>query len=143
MQKRRVKDIFDYELSSKFRSKQDFGTYLSQDRKLSTINIIINLNSSKICSSSQILTKDFFKDVFAERKELLDISEVKHINVPHYPELNVKVIYEHYKNDALLKKFLPDKLAKGRQMDRTFFFNVFNTLYPDQLGEMVQNDRTQ
>jgi hypothetical protein len=49
------------------------------------------------------ITKDFFKDVFAERKKLIKITEIKHINVPHYPELSVKDIYDHYKNDAQLQ----------------------------------------
>ena len=34
MAKRQLKDLFDHELSKKFRSKQDFATYLSEDRKL-------------------------------------------------------------------------------------------------------------
>jgi len=89
------------------------------------------------------VTKDWFKDVFAERKLLLKIADVKHIAVPHYPELSVKDIFEHYKDDELLRKYLPDKFAKGRQIDRTFFFNVFNTLFPGQMTKMIDNARQQ
>ena len=83
------------------------------------------------------ITKDFFKDVFAERKLLLNFAEVKNINVPHYPELCFKDIYEQYKNDPQLKKFLPDNFAKGRQIDRNFFFNVFISLNPEKLAEII------
>lgn len=72
---------------------------------------------------------------------LLKIQDVKQINVPHYKELNVKDIYEHYKSDPKLMKHLPDNFAKGRQIDRTFFFNIFNTLYPEQLATMIQHSR--
>ena len=80
------------------------------------------------------VTKDFFKDVFAGRKELLSNAEVKHINVPHYPELSVRDIYDAYKDDAKLKLYLPAKFAKGRQIDRTYFLNILNTLYPVQVA---------
>jgi hypothetical protein len=58
-----------------------------------------------------------------------------------YPELSIKEIYAHYKSDETLMQYLPDKYAKGRQPDREFFFNVFNTLFPSQLKAMIDNAR--
>ena len=89
------------------------------------------------------VTKDFFKDVFSGRKELLSIAEVKHINIPHYPELSVRDMYEAYKDDPKLKLYLPAKFAKGRQIDRSYFLNVLNTLYPAQVAKMIENARNQ
>lgn len=73
---------------------------------------------------------------------LLPLTDVKHISVPHYPEMNIKHLFSHYKDDESLSKYLPSKFAKGRQVDRTFFFNVFNTIYPKELAKMISNART-
>jgi len=55
----------------------------------------------------------------------------------------VKDIYEHYKDDEQLKQHLPTKFAKGRQIDRAIFFNVFNTLYPVEMAKIINNSRQQ
>ena len=35
------------------------------------------------------MNKDFLKDVFSEKKKLLELNNVKRINVPKYNELSV------------------------------------------------------
>ena len=76
-------------------------------------------------------SKDYLKDLLSERKDCLNVADVKQINVPFYPELNVKDIYDAYKDDKVLSRYLPSGFAKGRQIDRTWFFNVLNSLFPD------------
>jgi hypothetical protein len=34
---------------------------------------------------------------------------------------------------------LPDRMAKGRQIDRTYFFNVLNTLESDKLQQIIRH----
>ena len=32
---------------------------------------------------------------------------------------------------------MPSKLPKGKMMDRDYFFNIFNTLYPEEVKALV------
>ena len=48
-------------------------------------------------------------------------------------------IYNHYKDHHLIKPYVPDRFAKGRQIDRTWFFNIFNTLAPKELKSIIDN----
>ena len=34
---------------------------------------------------------------------------------------------------------LPDRMAKGRQIDRTYFFNVLNTLESEKLQQIIRH----
>jgi hypothetical protein len=34
---------------------------------------------------------------------------------------------------------LPDRMAKGRQIDRTYFFNVLNTLETEKLQQIIRH----
>ena len=85
------------------------------------------------------LNKDMLKGILNGSKSVFNLGEIRHINVPLYEELNVKKIFEHYKEEPLLKPYMPDKMAKGRQIDRTWFFNVFGTIFPQVLHEMIRN----
>jgi hypothetical protein len=40
--------------------------------------------------------KDFLRQVLAEEKELIPLKDVRMTNVPKWPEVNVKTIFEHY-----------------------------------------------
>ena len=43
-----------------------------------------------------MFTKDFAKDVFACRKKLLKLREVKYVAVKKYDELSVKALYDEF-----------------------------------------------
>ena len=34
-------------------------------------------------------------------------------------------------------RFFPDKLPKGRQVDRGYFYNILNTLYPEYVEALI------
>ena len=89
------------------------------------------------------ITKDFLRDVFRELKALFKVTEIKHIVVPHYEEISVTAVFETYKNDEALMKYLPEIRAKGKQLDRTFFFNILNTVYPEVLPAIIASSREQ
>ena len=38
-----------------------------------------------------------------------------------------------------MKPYFPDKLSKGKQMDKTYFFNVVNTLYEEELRAILDH----
>ena len=47
-----------------------------------------------------VVNKDFLKDVFAGRKQLLEKAQVKYVQVPHYDELSVRRLWPDLKKDA-------------------------------------------
>ena len=40
--------------------------------------------------------------------------------------------------DAQFMSFFPDNLPKGRSIDRTYFFNVLNTVYPEYTQSIIK-----
>lgn len=64
---------------------------------------------------------------------------VKSIKVPLYEELNVSKLWETYRKDDRLHAYLPDHVAKGRQVDRKWFFDLWNTVAPELLQPIIDN----
>ena len=83
------------------------------------------------------MTKDFLKEVLKGNKNLLKMNEVRFINVPLYDEIGLKHHYEDVRQLPLIKDYFPDQLPKGTQMDRAYFWNIYNFKYPDQVKEIV------
>ena len=73
----------------------------------------------------------------------MKMSDIITINVPLYQELNIADMLEVFKDHDELKRHLPDRLAKGRQIDRTYFFTVLNTLEPDKLQQIIAHAQVQ
>jgi hypothetical protein len=48
--------------------------------------------------------------------------------MPHYDELSVFKLWPELKNDSDFMKYFPSKFPKGRLPDRSYFFNMLNTL---------------
>ena len=74
------------------------------------------------------MTKDFFKEVLASKKELLARSEVALINVPFYDELSVRRLWPEMQEDEDFMRHFPSSLPKNRLPDRGYFFNVLNSV---------------
>ena len=83
------------------------------------------------------MTKDFLRSIFTEEKKLMKVGDIVQVNVPLYQELNVADVLDMFKDHKELMLYLPDRLAKGRQIDRTYFFAVLNTLEPDKLQQII------
>jgi hypothetical protein len=79
------------------------------------------------------------KAVLAGNKKLLKMAELRPINAPFYDEISVKNIYPRVKDDTTVSQYLPDNLPAGRQLDRTFFFNVLHTLHPDFVKGIISH----
>ena len=86
-----------------------------------------------------MVTKDFLRQILAEDKQLLKMSEVKQVNIPKFDELSVKNLFPKFKEDADVMSYLPDRLPSGKLPDRTYFFNVLNTVRPEYVKEMVEH----
>ena len=49
-----------------------------------------------------MINKDYLKDIFAERKKLMKLVDVKLVAVPKYDEISVKNIWPMIKEDPVL-----------------------------------------
>ena len=74
-----------------------------------------------------------------EKKKLLSLNEVKHVNVPHYEELSVKKFWPILKTDKNFYSYMPDPTAEGRLPDRTYFWNVANTVQHDYVEKVIKH----
>ena len=85
------------------------------------------------------ITKEFLKAVLQGHKKLLKISVVKFINAPSFSEIGVKNIYYDVIKQPKMRDYFPDKLPKQCQMDRHFFFNIWATLYPQDVEYVIKH----
>ena len=86
-----------------------------------------------------MLNKDFLKEIFVEEKFLLELNDVKRINVPLYDELSVVTLWPMMKEDKQFMQFFPSKMAKGRVPDREYFMNILNTVNGDYLQQLMKH----
>ena len=90
-----------------------------------------------------MINKDFLKQVFANEKSLLKMSELRAVHVPKFDELSVKYIYPRIKEDPKVHKYFPDRYPDGRVPDRTYTFNVYHTVYPEYVQNMIRHAQKQ
>ena len=63
-------------------------------------------------------------------KKVQKISQVRFIIVPKLDEMSLSKMMELIKDDQALKEYFPDEYFTGKQPDRSFFFNIINTVHP-------------
>ena len=90
-----------------------------------------------------MINKDFLKEVFAEDKDLLELKEVRWINVPLFDELSVIKIWPMTKENKQLMKYFPTKMAKNRVPDREYYFNILNTFQPEYVDQIIRHANNQ
>ena len=86
-----------------------------------------------------MVNKDFLKLIFAEKKQLMPLSELRTVSVPKYDELSIKEVYPHIEKDLILKQYFPDAYPKGREPDRSYMFNILNSVKPDLVQQMIMH----
>ena len=90
-----------------------------------------------------MITKDHLKDVLQEKKAFLKISEVRFCNAPAFDEIGVKALYERVIKLPNMAQYFPDAMPKGRAMFRSYMYNVWNTIHPEQVKEVIQHANRQ
>ena len=65
------------------------------------------------------------------------MSELKSVNVPKFDELSVKNIFPLIRQDAEVMKYFWYDYPKGREPDRTYTFNVLNTLRNQYVQDII------
>lgn len=84
-----------------------------------------------------MLNKDFIKQVLVEQKKLLTLSELKQVHVPKYDELSVKKFWPLMWEFTNFMVYMPDPTADGRLPDRTYFWNVLNTINNEYVYKLI------
>ena len=81
--------------------------------------------------------------MFAGIKKAYKISDVSHIIVPLLDELSVKNMLEMIKPGDAARDYFPETYWKKAKPDRTYVFNVINTVYPDYLNQLISHAQRQ
>ena len=89
------------------------------------------------------VTKDFLRDVFAEKKQLFKKADMKYITVPAYDELSVRRLWPQLKKDPEFAKYFPSKFPKDKGPPREYFFDIMNTLFPEYLEKLMAHANEQ
>ena len=85
------------------------------------------------------VNKDFLKQLFAGEKKALKITQITHIIVPKLDELKCEAIIAMIGKDDAARLYLPDEYFKKKKADRTFLFNILNTVHPGFLNQLVSH----
>lgn len=67
------------------------------------------------------------------------MADVHFVNVPGYDELSVKGLYTTAVSQDGMSFYFPDKFPKGKQCDRSYLFNVWNSIHPNQIKELIDH----
>ena len=118
--------VMPSELVGKFRSKADFIKFFKEGCQL-------------YVPPEKFINKDFLKQVMAETKDLLPMARVRTVNVPLYDELSVTKFFPMFQGDEEVMRYLPDPTPDRRLPDRTYFFNVMNTLKPEYMQNIIEH----
>ena len=68
---------------------------------------------------------------------------VKPVDAGCYPELSVKTLYAEYAERPEIQPYLPPKINKGRSCDKSYFWNVVNTVTEGEVEAMVDHANSQ
>ena len=71
------------------------------------------------------------------------MKDVRFINVAAYDELKVSSMYDFATGLPKMGSLFPSKYPKGRQCSRSYFYNCWNTCYPDDIKELLNHANSQ
>ena len=69
--------------------------------------------------------------------------KIQPVDAGCYPELSVNKLYAEYEDRPEIKPYLPPKVNKGRTCDKTYFWNVVNTITEGEVESMVDYANSQ
>ena len=67
------------------------------------------------------------------------MSEVKFCNPPVFDEIGVKALYAKIVAQSNMADYFPDKFPKGRYCCRSYMYNIWNTLHPDDVKAVFEH----
>ena len=86
-----------------------------------------------------MVNKDFLRAVLKGEKKLIKMRNVNFINAPTFDEVGVKNIYDRAIKRPNMLQYFPDKYSKGSQCDKTYFYNIWNTLHPQDVQAVIEH----
>ena len=105
--KRTLGYMMTAEIAGKLRSKVDYYQYLDKHSKSLFFFLLDPHPVQCYLPDEGSVNKDFLKDVFAGRKQLLMKKDVNYIHVPHYDEISVKALWPEVKKDPIIMSYFP------------------------------------
>ena len=85
-----------------------------------------------------MVTKDHLKSVLSGEKSFIKIKDVRFCNPPSYDEIGVKHLYDKVISLEGMAQYFPDKYGKGRSCCRSYMYNIWNTIYPDDVASVIE-----
>ena len=85
------------------------------------------------------VTKDYLRDILKGVKILLKINKINFCTIPAYDEIGVKALYPKVIKLPGMSKFFPNSLPKGKQCCKQYMYNIWNTIYPEDVKEVLAN----
>ena len=89
------------------------------------------------------LTKEWIRLVLAGEKRFLKKSQVIEVDPGSWPECGVKHIYEEVSKRSEMKPFMPPKIHKGRTLLKQYFYNVYHSIFPQEVESILRHANEQ
>ena len=77
--------------------------------------------------------------VLAGEKVFIPLSDIRPVEVGHFPEVSVKHMYDEFSVRPDISKYMPPKLNEGRTLDKEYFFNIVNSHYGKELQSILKH----
>ena len=71
------------------------------------------------------------------------MNDVRFINPPCYDEISIVRIYDKAMELPGMQDYFLDHYSKGNQCNKEYFYNVFNTLYPEKVKNLIEHANSQ
>ena len=69
----------------------------------------------------------------------MPLSQIKWVNAPMYDEVSVVRIWPEMQEEEEFMQFFPASMPKGRLPDRTYFFNILNTVSEQYMQAIIRH----
>ena len=89
------------------------------------------------------MTKEYMKQILVGKKKLFKREIVRFVTVHKFDEISVKHLYDKMLERKEMKPYFPDTYAKGRQCDKSYFFNVAATIFPGEISNLIVHANNQ
>ena len=81
----------------------------------------------------------FLREILSEDKKALKQNDIVHLEIPNYPEISVKSLYEEALADPEVRMYLPEpKQLSGKLPERKFFFGILSSVRPKFMKDIIE-----
>ena len=91
----------------------------------------------------EMITKGYLKQILKGQKKLFKLQDVRFVNSPNYDEVGVKALCAKIVENPQIQLYFPDSFPKGRQCDKQYMYNVWNTIEPEEVEAVIKHANRQ